>query len=138
MSALTTKYISLFWKVRRFIFIGIINTIFGYLMYVAGVKLFNMDYTAALVFSYILGVTFSYITFRTFVFEDHGTKKQSFPKFILTYIAIFIFNWWALYFLISILMWNKLWAQILMVPCCAVLSFIINNIFVFRKKNNQE
>lgn len=136
MAIFSSASISLLWKIRRFIITGIVNTIFGYLAYVVGVKLIHLNYTGALVFSYILGVTFSYLTFRTFVFEDHGTKKQSYSKFILTYVAIFVFNWSALHFLVSILYWNELWAQILLVPCCAAISFIINNIFVFKNKQH--
>lgn len=137
LSDTSAKYIALLWQIRRFIITGIVNTIFGYLAYVAGIKILQFDYTAALIFSYVVGVTFSYITFRTFVFEDHGTKKQSFSKFIGTYLFLFFLNWWALHFLVDTLHWDKLWAQILIVPCCAALSFIINKLFVFHQKHQE-
>lgn len=131
--ALYQKYKTLFWQIHRFIITGIVNTVFGYIVYACGIML-GLDYTLALILSYIIGVTFSYTTFRYFVFAHQGSKRQSFPKFIATYILIFGFNWAALRFLIIHLQWNDLLAQALIVPCCAAISFIINRLFVFKTK----
>ena len=131
--SLYNQYKDLFWQIHRFIITGIVNTIFGYLVYATGI-LAGLDYTPALILSYIIGVTFSYYTFRRFVFHHQGSKRQSFGKFTATYIFLFVVNWGALHLLVAQWQWNDLLAQALIVPCCAAMSFIINRLVVFRHK----
>lgn len=131
IAKLCHKYAELLFQIHRFIITGIINTLFGYAVYACAI-LIGFDYTMALVLSYVIGVTFSFYTFRRFVFHHQGSKRQSFGKFIITYIVLFILNWLALRFLVTDMQWNRLSAQALIVPCCAALSFIINRLVVFR------
>lgn len=128
----------LLWQMRRFVVVGIVNTLFGYLVYAAGI-LCGLDYTPALVLSYVVGVTFSYFTFRHFVFEQEAAqrtkKRRSFTRFLATYLFLFMLNWAALYGLVTVGGWGRLQAQAIIVPCCAALSFVINRLFVFRAGN---
>lgn len=135
MAVLSTQSRTVLIQIYRFILTGMVNTLFGYFAYVVAIQWFKFDYTAALIFSYVLGVTFSYLMFRRFVFEDKGTKKQSYARFVATYLILFILNWCALHYLVDQRLWDKLIAQTLIVPCCAALSFIVNRFFVFRRKH---
>jgi len=119
-------------QLQRFLVTGSVNTVFGYLVYVYGIVILHLDYFWAVLLSYIVGVTFSYIMFRTFVFLEGERGWRSYARFIPTYVVLFIVNTLALYVLVDMADWNKLIAQAVVVPACAVLSFIINRIFVFK------
>ncbi len=117
----------------RFLITGGVNTLFGYLVYVGGIVLFNLPYFWAVMWSYIIGTSFSFITFRTFVFIGgaRGILK-SYARFIPAYIALFVINEALLFAFVDVAGWNKLAAQAGIIPLCAVLSFVINKIFVFK------
>jgi putative flippase GtrA len=79
-----------------------------------------------------IGVTFSYMMFRTFVFTDGDRSWSSFKRFIPSYVFLLAVNLVGLHILVSWIHWNELLAQAIMVVACACLSFIINRIFVFK------
>ena len=116
----------------RFLITGGINTLFGYLVYACGVVVFGLSYFWAIVLSYVVGVTFSFFMFRAFVFTTGDRGWRSYTRFIPTYVVIFAANVAALHILVDLAGWNKLLAQAVVVPGCAVLSFIFNRIFVFK------
>ncbi len=120
-------------QLLRFLVTGGVNTLFGYLVYVGGIMLFNLHYFWAVMWSYIIGTTFSFATFRAFVFTDgeRGILK-SYLRFIPTYIALFLVNEALLFVFVDVVGWNKLAAQAGVIPLCAALSFVINKIFVFK------
>ena len=119
-------------QIKRFILTGGVNTVFGYLVYAFGIVAMNLSYFWAVVLSYVIGVTFSYAMFRAFVFTAGERGWRSYARFIPTYVFLLIFNIAALYVLVDLAAWNKLVAQAVVVPVCAVLSFIINRVFVFK------
>ncbi len=120
-------------QMLRFLMTGGVNTLFGYFVYVCGIVLFNLHYFWAVMWSYIIGTTFSFVTFRAFVFTGGGRGLlQSYLRFIPTYIALFVINEILLFAFVDVMNWNKLIAQAGVIPVCAALSFVINKIFVFK------
>ena len=78
----------------RFIFVGMLNTIFSYIVYL--ICLLIMEYNFAYTISYILGILFSYYLNVKFVFSRKFTLNNAL-KFPLAYIfqyfcSIFILN----------------------------------------------
>ena len=119
-------------QIKLFLMTGSINTAVGYAIYAAGIVFFNLSAFFAVVWSYVLGVTFSYFMFRAFVFTEGERGWKSYAKFIPTYVTLFIINEALLFVLVNIESWNKLLAQAVVVPICAALSFVINRVFVFK------
>lgn len=117
----------------RFIVTGGINTVVGYLIYAAGIIFFNLNEFRAVTASYVLGFTFSFFMFRTFVFTTGERGLKSYLRFLPTYIVLYLLNLGLLHWLVGIDGWNKLLAQAVIVPLCAALSFIINRVFVFKE-----
>ncbi|MBU6474968.1 MAG: ChbG/HpnK family deacetylase [Alphaproteobacteria bacterium] len=120
-------------QLMRFLVTGGVNTLFGYFIYVCGVVLFRLSPFFAVVWSYVIGTTFSFATFRAFVFTDgaRGIVK-SYLRFIPAYVALFFVNELLLFAFVDGAGWNKLAAQAGIIPVCAALSFVINKIFVFK------
>ena len=115
----------------RFIFVGGINTLFGYGIFALFIFL-KFNYTLAALFTTILGVLFNFKTVGLIVFKNKSNILII--KFIcvyslsyLLYIGLLsIFN----YFKIS----NYIAGAILILPL-SVFSFILNKIFVFKTGN---
>jgi putative flippase GtrA len=116
----------------RFLVTGGVNTAFGYLVYAFGVVALDLSYFWSIILSYVIGVSFSFVTFRAFVFTSGERSFRSYPRFILTYVFLLAVNIAALYVLVDLAGFNKLVAQALVIPVCAVLSFVINRFFVFK------
>lgn len=121
----------------RFIGVGGINTVFAYLVYAFMAGVLDMGAQRALLLSWMVSVTFSYLTFRLFVFTDGDRSFKTYLRFIPLYAALLAINALALTVLVDMAGWNKLVAQAVIVPCCAALSFIANRAFVFRKTGDR-
>ena len=119
-------------QVKRFLVTGSINTGFSYLMYAFALIALEFSYFWSVVFSWCIGVVFSYVMFRSFVFTDGDRSWRTFKRFLPTYVVLLAVNLLAMHILVGDLDWNKLLAQAFVVPPCAALSFIINRIFVFK------
>lgn len=125
-------------QLRRFILTGVVNSVFGYLVYAFGVVVLDWSYFWSVILSYVIGVSFSYIMFRTFVFTTGDRGWSSYTRFIPAYIFLLAVNIVALYILVDLYGWNKLAAQAVVVPFCAALSFVINKIFIFQRRDEDE
>jgi putative flippase GtrA len=119
-------------QVLRFLVTGAVNSVFGYLVYACGI-LAGLPYFWAVVLAYIIGTTFSYLTFRAFVFTDGDRSWKTYQRFLPVYFFLFVFNEVALFVLVDMMGVHKLWAQAFVVPVCAIMSYGFNRLFVFKK-----
>jgi putative flippase GtrA len=119
-------------QLKRFILTGTINSGFAYFVYAVCDRFLHLGYIWAVIVSWCLGVCFSYMMFRTFVFTEGDRSWKSFQRFIPTYVFLLIVNIIGMHILVDIAHWNSLIAQAVVIPGCAVLSFIFNRIFVFK------
>lgn len=120
-------------QMGRFLVTGGVNTVFGYVIYALGAGVLDFAYAPALLLSYAIGIPFSYMTFRAFVFTGGDRSFATFARFLPTYGVLLVFNLVALHAAVDILGWHKLIAQAVIVPVCAAISFVCNRLFVFRE-----
>jgi putative flippase GtrA len=139
-------------KFVRFLFVGVINTIFGYGVFLLFIW-FGMHYSVALLFSNILGILFNYKTTGYIVFQNKSNRLLL--HFFLVYGVVYLFNLLELYLLDK----SNLYEFILSLPLLdfldnlplnpdkigdamgqaitllpnAILSFILNKVFVFKQ-----
>jgi putative flippase GtrA len=114
----------------KFVFVGIINTIFGYSLY-ALLLVFNFHYTLAVLFSTIIGVLFNFKTTGKLVFKC--SENKFILKFILVYAVVYIIN--TLIIKISTgYGFNFYWGGIFSLLFTVPISFLLNSEFVFRGK----
>jgi len=115
----------------KFLFVGGINTLFGYSMYALFVTL-SFSPSNALLISYILGVFWNFKTTGGIVFRNKDNKLIF--KFFISYVFTFSVNNFFLNFLMNNLHLNKYLAQLILVLPVAVLSFTIFKTFIFVDK----
>lgn len=153
--------IHLLWKIEnkflRFLFVGGINTAFGYLLFLFLIWI-GLHYVVALLISQIFGVLFNYKTTGYIVFQNKSNNLLI--KFFLVYAFIYLVNVLELYFLNQSPLYDVLLSnhylsfihnmpidtnklgnvigQAIVVLPNAVLTFFLNKIFVFKDAKMQQ
>jgi putative flippase GtrA len=112
----------------RFLVTGGINTTFGYGIYAACIYL-GAAYAIASGVSIVCGVLFSYKTTSALVF-GRG-YRGSLARYIGSYAVVYLFSVLILHTLDALGV-NPYLAGVLAAPPCAVLSFALLKLFVFR------
>lgn len=112
------------WRFVKFLFVGVLNTAFGFAAYAVLLKLFGLPWQWALALSYVLGVLWNFGMHGRIVFGTRGLGRL--PAYILAYVSIFLLNRWVLAMLIAAGL-SELWAQaILVLPMAMVAFFLVS------------
>lgn len=121
-------------KFIRFLFVGGINTIFGYSLFAFFIFL-HMHYTLASLLSTIFGVLFNFKTIGTLVFKSNNNSLIY--KFVGVYTVIYLLNisFLKIFKLFNI---NMYLAGALIILPMALISFVLNKQFVFKEKKQNE
>jgi putative flippase GtrA len=119
----------------RFLLVGVLNTAFSYLLY-ASLILIGLKYLLAFSISYVAGVLFNFQTIGRLVFKNKNNKLLF--RFVGVYVVIYLLNAEGLRIAdalnINIEYKTKMLiaSAILVVPM-AMVSFVLNRLFVFRE-----
>lgn len=120
------------WKNQflRFLFIGGINTLFGYGIFAVFI-FFKFHYSLAVLFSTIIGVLFNFKTLGVFVFKSHDNRKII--GFVMVYVVTYFINVGLMYCLTKIGI-SAYFAGMIAVFPVAITGFVLNKLFVFSFK----
>lgn len=124
-------------KKKRYLIIGLINTIFGYfigiLNYILFYKLIGIFFLSLL--NNIVSITFSFLTYKYFVFK---TKNKFFlSEYLKSYIVYgisFIVGTFFLWLTLEVLKFDIFIAQFITISLTVIFSYIGNNYFTFKEK----
>lgn len=111
----------------RFLLVGVLNTAFGYGVFVACLWL-GMHYALAGAVSTVLGVLFNFKSTGGLVFRSTGNRRL--PQFVAVYVIIYLVNVLALGVMLQFGIAEWLGGLILLLPS-AILSYVLNRQFVF-------
>jgi putative flippase GtrA len=119
-----------FWSVRflRFLVVGGVNTLFGYIIYAAFILL-NVHYSLAALFSTILGVIFNFFTTGRIVFNNRSSNVIL--RFFGVYAVYYVLNV-SLLKLLTTHGLNSLVSGAITALPLATISYFLNRTFVFR------
>lgn len=113
----------------KFIFVGVLNTVFGYLVFAICI-FFKSHYTLAAFISTILGILFNFKTTGCLVFKNNNNKLIF--KFLFVYTLTYLFSvgilWGFSYFGLKNMYINFL----VVLPVNALLSYYLMKFFVFK------
>jgi putative flippase GtrA len=111
----------------KFVFVGLINTGWSYLLYAAFLYL-GLSYWLASFLTIILSVGFAFLTQGSLVFG--GTSRQALPRFILAWVLIYV-----VYLLVvgtaQTVGVNNYVGGLVATPLVAVMSYVLMRRFVF-------
>lgn len=114
----------------RFLIVGALNTVVGYLLYLIGLWV-GLPYQAALICSTTLGATFNFFTTGRIVFENMVLGKII--AFLVVYGVTLAVNLVLLILLIRSGI-GKAYAQAALLPLVVIVSFLLNKYLVFGRR----
>ncbi len=121
-------------RLGRFIFAGLLNTAFGFLIY-AGLVLIGFPVWATVALSMLGALLFNYLTYGGIVFN--GLSWRNFPRFVLFYVCLAGLNTVALHAMAG-LSFGPFLSQAVLVAPLAVISYLGLTLFVFSKSRTPE
>jgi putative flippase GtrA len=114
----------------RFMFVGLLNTLFGYSLYALFIYL-GLIYYLAIIFSTALGALFNFKTIGKLVFNSNDNSL--FFLFIFYYLALSLLNIYLVNFFTKFI--NDYYVSgFISVVICALASFIINRKLMYKPK----
>jgi putative flippase GtrA len=116
-------------KYVRFMLVGALNVVFGYLVF-AGLTRLGWRDTFAVPAATIAGVGFNFVTYGKLVFES--LDRRSLPRFVSVYAGLYVCNVAGLRALARVGI-DAYTAQAALVVPLAMLSYVLNDRWVFRE-----
>lgn len=116
-------------EIIKFVVVGIINTIFYYMLYSLFIYM-NFEYFLAVIFATILGVLFSFKTFSKLVFNNSNNKLIF--KFLLVYCFNIVLNIFIIKAYVYFCNDNLYIAGLIAIILIAISSFVLNKFYVFK------
>lgn len=93
---------------------------------------FNVYYLLANIISFFLGVTNSYFWNKKFTFKENTFNKLAIVKIYIAYGVTTLLSTGLLYFMVTIVKFNKYISPVINIVIITGINFILNKYFVFR------
>lgn len=122
-------------KSTKFIIVGGTNTTLTYFLYVALIYV-GFNYNLALIIEYLFGILTGYVMNKYWTFSDRYNTRNSLFKYIATYCVSFVFNLGILNWLVLYGILGPILGQLVALGIATVLSFLLQNFWVFRPQNS--
>ncbi|WP_367618591.1 GtrA family protein [Paenibacillus andongensis] len=116
----------------KFLIIGILNTVVGYLIYFVCLKFFDLNYIFSLLYAHVLGVLHSYFWNSKWTFKKGRKTYKNLLKFSGVYGVSFLINLLVLYILINYLSLTPLLSQGFALFITTLISFIGHKYWSFK------
>ena len=116
-------------QIIRFMLIGFINTLFGYAVYALFLYI-GFNYIASILGATLIGMLFNFKTIGKYVFNRSEHKLMA--KFFQVYAVVFLVNVSMIKFF-KLLEFNDYLSGALAIIPVAVISFVLNKYYVFKR-----
>lgn len=116
----------------KFIIVGVLNTVVGFLVYAAYIYFIHNNYLQALIVSHIIGVAHSYLWNNKWTFQQKKYNARSAVKFMSVYVVTFFVNLFLLAILVDTIEMDKLIAQAIALFLTTLVSFFGHKYWSFR------
>ena len=124
-------------EIINYLIFGVLTTIVSILSYALFTRIFHIDIYISSVLSWIIAVTFAFITNRIFVFNSKERNIiLELIKFYLSRLASLGIELLLMYLFVKIFNINDMISKIIVQGIVIVLNYIFSKIFVFKKKQN--
>jgi len=96
----------------------------------------DLELQIANVISWIVSVTFAYVTNRKYVFESKSKDiKKELSKFVSSRITTLLIDMGLMFIFVSLLSFNDKIIKLIVQFVVIVLNYVFSKLFVFRKDN---
>lgn len=123
-------------EIINYLIFGGLTTVVSVLSYTLFTRLFSINYLVSNVISWIISVTFAYVTNKFFVFK---TKEKNVIKeslmFYLSRIGSLLIESLMMYILVDLLCYNDLICKVIAQIIVILFNYIFSKLIVFKKNN---
>lgn len=126
-------------EVINYLIMGVFTTLVSILVYALCTRVFHINYMISNIISWILSVSFAYITNKKFVFRS---KCDAFKDLIVEVYQFFKYRLFSLgidillmYVFIELFNFDDMIAKIIVQVIVIILNYIFSKLFVFKKKS---
>ena len=142
--ALALKYYKKYDEIINYLIFGALTTVVTIITYAIFTSTFlsaktALDIQIANVLSWIIAVTFAYLTNRKFVFKSkaQGTKRaKEIINFFLARISSLIIEMLFMYITVTLLSYNDLICKVIAQVIVIVFNYICSKLIIFKKEEN--
>lgn len=128
------------WRFVRYLVTGGVNTAFGYGVYAGLTWLLSgrvpWAYMVSAVLGNIVAITFSYVTYKIFVFKTPGNYLREYLRTYVVYGGTTLLGLVLLPFLVEVLGMNPYVAPLIIIPVTVLSSFLGHKHFSFKGRFN--
>ncbi|MCD7949336.1 MAG: GtrA family protein [Erysipelotrichaceae bacterium] len=124
-------------EIIMYIIMGAGTTVVSLVSYYILTNAVHINYQISNIISWILAVTFAYITNRKYVFESHVSDSKSIIKeasnFYMARLSTLLIEMVSMFVLVTLLHFDANVIKLLNQGIVLVLNYIFSKIFVFKK-----
>ena len=121
-----------------YIIFGVLTTIVNLISYYLFSNIISINYLISNTISWIISVSFAYITNKFYVFNSKDTSKdiiiKEFIKFVNCRLTSGIIEMILLFLLVDMLAVNDIISKLVIGVIVVILNFIFSKLFVFKKQ----
>ncbi len=121
-------------EIIKYLIFGVLTTIISILTYALFTRLCHIDIYISNILSWILAVTFAFVTNKIFVFKSHSKNviKEGI-KFYLARVASLLCELVMMFILVNLIHLDDMVSKIIVQIIVIILNYILSKIFVFMK-----
>lgn len=121
-------------EVINYLIFGVLTTVVSIVTYAIFTRLFNINYTVSNVLSWILAVTFAFITNKLYVFKAKETNLlKDLIKFFTSRVTTLIIEIIIMFIMVDLLKLNDMVCKIIAQVIVIILNYVLSKLFVFKK-----
>ena len=121
-----------------YIIFGLATTVVSMVVYGVCNSVFEMHYLVSNIVSWIMAVTFAYITNKMFVFKTRGMGfaqlKREVSLFVSARLASLLIEEIGLFLLVGLLEWGEIGGKLVMQAVVIVLNYFFSKLVIFKKE----
>ena len=116
----------------RFIGVGVINTIIGYLTILFFFHIVGVNYSYSYFISYVIGIVISFFLNRKLVFFSHKSRLKEFTKFLIAFGISYIASYYGLRLIVEHHLMPIDYAFFAGMVIYSILFYLLNRFVTFR------
>lgn len=131
------KLITQYKEIIFYLVFGVLTTLVNIITYSIATEWFSINYQVSNIISWIVSVTFAFITNKLFVFESKKIEKTTLIREGISFYGFRVISlgmdMLVMYIMVSILTMNDLFAKIISNVIVIVVNYVFSKLFVFKK-----
>lgn len=131
------KYYKKYKEILLYLFFGVLTVIVSFTSYYFFSEILQIHYLVSNIISWVLAVSFAYITNRIWVFKSDSNNLVDILKEMFTFVNCRlisgVIDMAIMFFLVDTLLINDLYAKLFTQVVVVVLNYVFSKLIIFKK-----